>query len=668
MPKFFERLLVLDRNQFATSARVYWLAMILALAFCFLGQLRYVPLDRLVEAFLHPDNTSFGEAYVHFSLLPRMAVAVLAGTALGFTGAIFQQILKNPLAEPSTLGILSGAQLAITIVSLTLAGVSAGQRELAGVVGALAAVVLVCGLSFRSGFAPVTLLLSGMIVSFAAGSASVITALFHHEYLRSVFIWGSGSLIQNDFSNAVALSLRMLMLIPALLLFVRPLAIVGLDDAGARSLGISPSKLRVVVLFLATVLSAMVVARIGVIAFIGLAAPHIARLCGARTLPQRLLWGGLLGGALLLLADGVVLVIPPFIGEVPTGTITALTGALAMLFMLREIPPTPFQATADSALQPMAPITRNLALPLSLVLMMLVAGLSLTEHVFSENIDVSVLAHGRWPRVLTSVSAGAMLALSGAVLQAVARNPMASPEGLGVSGGAGLGIIAALFLGGMSSPVMPLAGGIIGALLALAIILFVARRHSFAPGPVMLAGVAVGALVTSVISVIVASGDPRATYVLAWTMGPTFRATGLVAIIAALIAISALLLSPLFRRWIEILPMGDALARSIGMRPVRIRATLLLFSATLTAAATLIVGPLSFVGLMAPHMARMSRPRGPGSFMLMSSVIGGLLMMLADWIGRSVDFPYEIPAGVLAAFIGCPYFIFLVFRQGLKGE
>ncbi len=658
----------MHRNQFVTPARVYWLAMTLTLSFCALGQLRYVSPAHILDALFHPDSASFGQTYVHFSLLPRIVVALLAGTALGFAGTIFQQILKNPLAEPSTLGVLSGAQLAIIVVSLSLAGVSAEQRELAGVSGALAAVALVCGLSYRSGFAPVTLLLSGMIVSFAAGSASVVMALFHHEYLRSVFIWGSGSLIQNDFSNATALSWRMLVLIPALLLFVRPLAIAGLDDTGARSLGISPSKLRLAVLCLATVLSAMVVARIGVIAFIGLAAPHIARLAGARTLPQRLLWGALIGGAVLLMADGIVLIITPFIGEVPTGTITALAGAVAMLFMLREVPPAPFQAGAEGARHVVVPIRRSLALPLSVVLMVVVAGLSLTEHVFSNDIDMSVLVQGRWPRVLTSASAGGMLALAGAVLQAVARNPMASPEGLGVSGGAGLGIIAALFLGGISSPIMPLAGGIIGALLALAIILFVAKHHDFAPGPVMLAGVAVGALVTSVISVIVASGDPRATYVLAWTMGPTFRATGVVAIIAAIILLVALLLSPLFRRWIEILPMGDAFARSIGMHPVRIRATLLLFSATLTAAATLMVGPLSFVGLMAPHMVRMTRPRGPGSFMLMSGVIGGLLMMLADWIGRSVDFPYEIPAGVLAAFIGCPYFILLVFRQGAKSR
>lgn len=654
------------KNQYVTPARFYWVAMIVGLALSLTGQMRYVPADRLLEAFVNPDSAAFGEVYVHFSLLPRIAVAILAGTALGFTGTIFQQLLKNPLAEPSTLGVLSGAQLAITVASLTFASMSAQGRELAGVVGALAAVALVCGLAARSGFAPVTLLLSGMIVSFAAGSASVVMALFHHEYLRSVFIWGSGSLIQNDFSNAGALSLRMLVLIPMLLLFVRPLAIAGIDDAGARSLGVSLSKLRLAVLILATTLSAMVVARIGVIAFIGLAAPHIARLSGARRFTQRLVWGALIGGGLLLLADGAVLVLTPYMGEVPTGTITALGGALMMLFMLREVPAAPFQATIERVHHAVAPITRNLALPLSVALMIVVAVLSLSEHVSSANIEVSVLVQGRWPRVLTSLSAGAMLALAGAVLQAVARNPLASPEGLGVSGGAGLGIIAALFLGGMSSPILPLAGGMIGALLALAIIFVIAKRHNFAPGPVMLAGVAVGALVTSIISVIVASGDPRATYVLAWTMGPTFRATGMVAIVAALIAVLSLLLSPLFRRWIEILPMGDALARSIGMRPARVRAGLLLFCSTLTAAATLIVGPLSFVGLMAPHMARMARPKGPGSFMLMSSAIGGLLMMLADWIGRSVDFPYEIPAGVLAAFIGCPYFILLVFRQ--KGE
>jgi iron complex transport system permease protein len=168
-----------------TPARLCVLIALLAVALYVAGMLAYVPLSQLLRAMWQPDTASFGEVYVHFSLLPRAIVAILAGAALAFSGAIFQQILKNPLAEPSTLGILSGAQLAITLASLSVATLSAYQRELAGLAGGLAAVGLVAALASRSGFAPMTLLLSGMIISFAAGSASVILALFHHEYLQA---------------------------------------------------------------------------------------------------------------------------------------------------------------------------------------------------------------------------------------------------------------------------------------------------------------------------------------------------------------------------------------------------------------------------------------------------------------------------------------------------
>jgi iron complex transport system permease protein len=387
-------------------------------------------------------------------------------------------------------------------------------------------------------------------------------------------------------------------------------------------------------------------------------------MAGARSFRQRLLWGSLLGAVLLLFADALVLLAARFIGEVPTGTITAISGAIIMLLMLKSVPPAALHGAAAARLHMVGATTTRFILPLSIALLVLVAAFSLSEEIFSAGIDRSVLLSGRWPRVLTSAAAGAMLALAGSVTQAITGNPMASPEGLGVSGGAGLGIIAAFFLGGMASPLVPLAGGVCGAVVAFAIIMAVAKRRSFAPGPVLLAGVAVGALVTAVISLIVASGDPRAAYILAWTMGPTFRATSIVAIISAVLGLVAIGLSPLFRRWLELLPLGDITVRSLGVRPGTARGILLLYVATLTAAATLIVGPLSFVGLMAPHIARMTAPRGPMSATLTAGAIGALLMTVADWLGRSVDFPYEIPAGVLAAFIGGPYFLWVVYRQG----
>jgi iron complex transport system permease protein len=626
--------------------------------------LGHVPIADLPRALWQPDLTSFGEVYVHFSLLPRMILAILAGSALAFAGTIFQQLLKNPLAEPSTLGVLSGAQLAITLLSLSVVTVSAYQREIAGLAGGLAVMAVVAGLARKAHFAPMTLLLCGMIISFSAGSASVILALFHHEYLRSVFIWGSGSLVQNDYSNATTLASRMIVLIPALMLFYRPLAIAGLGDANARSLGLSPGRLRALVLLIATVLSAVVVARVGVIAFVGLAATSIARIAGARTFPQRLFWGSMMGALLLLVADGLVLVTSPLIGEVPTGTVTAITGAVLMLALLKQVPHSIDQINPAEGIQASRVLSGKYLMPVCLVIAAAIAVFSLTEQIFTRSVDPLVLFAGRWPRVMTSASAGAMLALAGTVTQAITRNPIASPEGLGVSGGAALGIIAAFFLGGMASPLMPLVGGVSGAILSFALVLAVARRMAYAPGPVLLAGIAVGALATSIISVIVASGDPRASYILAWTMGPTFRATAIVAIAAAILATIGLAVSPLFRRWLEVLPLGDGAARSFGINPGRARALTLLFAASMTGAATMIVGPLSFVGLMAPHIARMAGMRGQVHTLLSASAIGAALMMAADWLGRSADFPYEIPAGVIAAFIGGPYFLWVIRTKG----
>jgi ferric hydroxamate transport system permease protein len=626
--------------------------------------LGYIPATDLSAALLHPAPSSFGQIFVHYSLLPRLIVALLAGAALAFTGTIFQQLLKNPLAEPSTLGILSGAQLAITLVTLSAVTVSALQRDIAALVGALAAVAIILGLTRKTGFSPMTLLLCGMVISFSAGSASVILALFHHEYLRGVFIWGSGSLIQNDYANATALALRLIILVPILLLFRRPLAIAGLDDANARSLGLALNSMRALVLFIATILTALVVARVGVIAFVGLAASHVARMAGARTLSERLFWGALIGAFLLLLADGIVLLSAPVIGEIPTGTITAIAGSALMLALLKSAPPSIEQFASLDGYHSASRTSSRALVPFCLAILIFVAILSLTEQIFAHGIEPWTLFAGRWPRVLTSASAGAMLAMAGAITQAITRNPMASPEGLGVSGGAGLGIITAFFFGGMASPLMPLAGGILGAIVSFSLVLAVARRRSYAAAPVLLGGIAIGALSTAIISLIVASGDPRASYILAWTMGPTFRATGIVALIATVFALMALACSPLFRRWIDVLPLGDGTARALGINPGRSRGMLLVFVATLTGIATLVVGPLSFVGMMAPHIARVAGARGQTSIMLTSTAIGAALMIAADWFGRTADFPYEIPAGVIAAFIGGPYFLWVIRSNG----
>jgi len=124
-----------------------------------------------------------------------------------------------------------------------------------------------------------------------------------------------------------------------------------------------------------------------------------------------------------------------------------------------------------------------------------------------------------------------------------------------------------------------------------------------------------------------------------------------------------MLLVPLCRRWVSVLPLGSVTSRSVGLALTPTRMAILLLAAIMTAAATLTVGPLSFIGLMAPHMARMLGFRRAMPQWIIASILGGVLMVLADWLGRMIAFPEQIPAGLLATFIGAPYFIYLLRKQ-----
>jgi ferric hydroxamate transport system permease protein len=622
----------------------------------------HVPAEKLVGAVLQPDPTAFGEIYVRYSLLPRMVVALLAGAALGLAGAVFQQVLKNPLAEPSTLGILSGAQLGIILASLGLPVLAGWQQEAAGLGGALLALALVMLLASRGGFSPTTLLISGMVVSFSASAVSVVAGLLHQEYLRSVFLWSSGSLLQNDFSVAWQLLLRLLLLVPPLLLLIRPMMLSALDDRSALSLGLSLATVRLVALGLASALSASVVSQVGVIAFIGLAAPHLAALTGARTLGHRLALAPVFGALLLLFSDGLVLLLSRSIAEIPTGTLTALCGGMLLLVMLRQKAPADPPGT-EHGIKAARRSQRRYGMLLALALLAVLTAASLTETFGLHTLNAADLLGGRWPRILTAAAAGAMLAMAGCALQAMTGNPLASPEGIGVSAGAALGIVAAFFLGGLASPVAPLVGGIAGASVALAIISLITARSGHATSIVLLAGVGLGTLSSAILSLVMASGDPRAAYVLAWSMGPTFRATPITALVAVIFAVLSIGVAPFFARWLTIMPLGSSTGTALGMPLRGSRALILAFVAILSAVSTLVIGPLSFVGLMAPHIAASLCRARPFARMMTAAAIGAALMIAADWLGRSIAFPYEIPAGTLSAFVGGPYFLWSLGRK-----
>lgn len=612
-----------------------------------------------------PDTHDMRQLIVHYSQLPRIAVALLCGAALGLVGCVLQQVLRNPLAEPTTLGISAGAQLAVTAATLYAPTLMSHGALWPALGGALVAAGLVFGLAAGRGFSPLALILAGLVVSLCCDAFASVMILFNHSFLRGLFMWSSGNLGQNDWSAVY-------LLLPALALFVllitplsQALSLFELNDHNARSLGGSPTLLRVAALVLCVVLAAITVASVGVIGFIGLAAPNLARLLGARRFVPRMLWASLLGATLLWLADSLVLRIPSGYHEVPTGTATALLGVPLLMWLLPRLrPTTPAPAPARQRPALSAGQGRWLIAACLVALTFAVAG-ALTFGQGPSGWHVSLqpaLQALRAPRILAALAAGAMLAAAGCLVQRLTHNPMASPEIIGVSSGAAFGVVVLAFTVSEPSRAGQLLAGSLGALAVLLGLLALERRSALAAERLILAGIALSTLFGVLVAVLMAVGDPRMGGVLAWLAGSTYQVSGRESGFA--LGSMALLLAglPLSLRWLGLLQLGAPQAQALGLEVKQARTWLLLLIALLSAAATLVVGPLSFVGLMAPHMARLLGLHRPGRQLAGAVVIGALLMVLADWLGRNLIYPFQIPAGLVATAIGCPYFMWLLRR------
>lgn len=629
-----------------------------------------LPPAQWARALSAPDIDDVRQMLFHYSLLPRLTVSLLAGAGLGLVGVLFQQVLRNPLAEPSTLGVAAGAQLGLTIATLWVLPGGEFTRQLAAMVGAIVVGGLVFGVAWGKRMSPVTLILAGLVLGLYCGAVNSLLALFNYDQLQGMFLWGTGALNQQDWSAVQFLLPRLLVagLLAALLL--RPLTLLGLDDGVARNLGLGLSMARFCALGVAIIFSAMLVSAVGVIGFIGLFAPLMAKMLGARRLAHRMMLAPLLGALLLWLTDQVMLGVTQVWHEIPTGAATALFGAPLLLWLLPRLrsaaTPPPMnlgdKVPAERGNLPGWILVGGLVLLIGLALALMLGKNAGGWH-WSLGVELDALLPWRWPRVLSALAAGMMLAVAGTLIQKLTGNPMASPEVLGISSGAAFGVVMMLFMVPGDAFVWLLPAGSLGAAATLLIIMIAAGRGGFSTERMLLAGIALSTAFTTVIFLLLASGDPRMGGLLTWLSGSTYSVEPAQALRTALIAAGLLVLAPLCRRWLTILPLGGATARSVGIALTPARLSILLLAATLTAMATLTVGPLSFVGLMAPHMARMLGFRRALPQMVIAALLGGLLMVFADWCGRMLLFPYQIPAGLLATFIGAPYFVYLLRKR-----
>jgi iron complex transport system permease protein len=269
----------------------------------------------------------------------------------------------------------------------------------------------------------------------------------------------------------------------------------------------------------------------------------------------------------------------------------------------------------------------------------------------------------RLPRVVAAVCAGALLGVAGLILQRLTNNEMASPEVLGVSAGAILAVALSLFVFDGPGNVSQSISATVGGLAVLAAIIVLGRRSGFAPERVLLVGIALNALIDAIVGVLSATGDPRAILLLGWMAGSTGGMMPADAARAGLATVTLIPVSLLAVRWLAILPLGGPQAMALGVPLARSRFLLLLLAAVLTATATLIVGPLTFVGLMAPHIVLALGIRQPLPALLSAAAAGGGLMTAADWLARTVAFPLQLPTGLVAATVGAPFLMVLLSRR-----
>ncbi len=337
----------------------------------------------------------------------------------------------------------------------------------------------------------------------------------------------------------------------------------------------------------------------------------------------------------------------------------------------------------------MTEITRQQrrALVLGMVLLLLTAvllllgasvgstGLESLHSMRSDALAWQIVWDIRVPRTLGAWLAGALLGLAGAIAQGLFRNPLADPYLLGSAAGAALGVALALVLLGAGAPLLApwlrqlgLTGAaFIGAAAAVLLTLVLARgvQHTLR---LLLAGVVVGVVLGALSSLIMLLVPEVMQTLQAFILGSTAFVDWAACALMAGVLLPGLLMAWAGSRVLDALSLGEATATSLGLPVATQRAVLVVVLALATGTAVAQTGLIGFVGLAAPHLVRSVTRTTHGRLILLSSLMGGVLLMAADTLARGLLAPQELPVGVLTAVLGGAYLLWLMHRQGVQGR
>lgn len=270
----------------------------------------------------------------------------------------------------------------------------------------------------------------------------------------------------------------------------------------------------------------------------------------------------------------------------------------------------------------------------------------------------------RLPRIMLAILVGAALAIAGAILQSIVRNPLASPDVIGITSGAALA--AVLFLVLLSTHLsihwLPFAA-MLGALIAALAVVSLTWKNGISPSRMVLVGIGLAAAMgAGTTLLIVISDDSAAMTAYVWLTGSLYAAQwkDVQGMLPWLLVTVPLCLA--FTRHADAMALGDSVAEGLGVAVLRSRLVLLACSVALAGAAVAFAGGLSFVGLIAPHLAAKLVGRNLARLVPASALVGALIVLYADLLGRIAFLPKDLPAGIFVAGIGAPFFVYLLHR------
>ncbi|WP_262002925.1 iron ABC transporter permease [Microbacterium sp. Mcb102] len=618
------------------------------------------------------------------SRVPRLAAGIAVGVALGVAGILLQSLARNALASPDTLGVTAGAYLAVTALAAFGIAVPVWASGAVAFAGGLIAAGIVLGLAGGAGSSTTRLILAGtaLALAFQAGTSTLL--ILFDEETKGLLAWGSGSLSQLGLTAFLQAAPVVVVVTAAALLLARRFDILALGDDTASSLGVPIRSTRAIGILLAVTLTAVSVTLAGPMGFVGLCAPVLARLL-TRVVPslnRHLLLipaAGLLGAIVVILSDALLRAI---IGAeaailIPTGVATTLLGAIVLVLMarrLRDAGPTREPPRVRFGVRSRLRFRITMVVVVLGVIGVLLLGL-LAGHTWLLTGDIALWLQGeappaiafaldeRAPRIAAAVVAGGALALSGAIIQGVSRNPLADPSILGVTGGGGLGAVLVI-TSAVSSTAGMIAGAIAGALLAFALVYLLSWRGGLNADRFLLIGIGVSYFTVSLTTFFLLRSNPWDTpKIYTWLSGTTYGRVWEQVLPLAIVLAIALPFVVMSRRELDVLSLDEDTPRLVGIRLEPVRLTLLVVAAVLAALSVTAIGVIGFVGLVAPHAARALVGARHARVIPVAVLLGGLLVGVADTIGRTVIAPAQLPAGLVVALIGAPYFVWLLWRS-----